>query len=122
MYFARLLVILQKELHIFNMSASYEYSELERLFEGNPLIQATLEQACDFSGKDSVSANAESIFRDKQSLLGHVVQRAKELGTWIEKIEDYVKEMIGNGQENDVFISSDDYYAIKLNNFEGRKR
>ncbi len=117
MYFTRLLVILQKELHIFNMSASYEYSELERLFEGNPLIQATLEQACDFSGKDSVSANAESIFRDKQSLLGHVVQRAKELGTWIEKIEDYVKEMIGNGQENDVFISSDDYYAIKLNNF-----
>ena len=25
--------------------------------------------------------------------------------------------MIGNGQENDVFISKDDLYAIKLNNF-----
>lgn len=28
-----------------------------------------------------------------------------------------MKEMIGNGQENDVFISKDDLYAIKLNNF-----
>ena len=76
------------------MSSSYEYSELERLFGGNPLIQTTLEQVCDFSGKDSVSANAKPIFRDKQSLLRHVVQRVKELGTWIEKIEDYVKEMM----------------------------
>ena len=78
------------------LPANCEYTELERLFGGNSLIQATLEQTCDFSGEDSISKNAEPIFGNKQSLLRHVVQRAKELGTWIEKIEEYVKEMIGN--------------------------
>ena len=99
------------------MSRYYEHEELERLFGGNSRIQATLEQACHFAGKDSEPENARFVFGNKESLLGHVVQRAKELGTWIEKIEDYVKQMIGNGQENDVFISKDDLYAIKLNNF-----
>jgi hypothetical protein len=94
-----------------------EQQQLERLFGGNPHLKATLEQACDFDGKDQESAEAQPVFRDKQSLLRHVVQRAQSLGTWIERIEDYVKEMIGNGQENDVFISLDDVFAIKLNNF-----
>ena len=94
-----------------------ENQELERLFGGDTRIKATLEQTCDFGRKTAESKGAQPIFRDKQSLLGHVVQRAKSLGTWIERIEDHVKEMIGNGQENDVFISTDDLYAIKLNNF-----
>ncbi len=94
-----------------------EQQQLERLFGGNPHLKATLEQTCDFDGKDQESAETQPVFRDKQSLLGHVVQRAQSLGTWIERIEDYVKEMIGNGQENDVFISLDDVSAIKLNNF-----
>lgn len=96
---------------------SNEHRELERLFGGNPRIKATLEQACGFCNKDTKPAETQPVFRDRESLLGHVVQRAKELRTWIERIEDYVKEMIGNGQENDVFISKDDLYAIKLNNF-----
>ena len=94
-----------------------EQQQLERLFGGNPHLKATLEQTCDFNGKDQESAETQPVFGDKQSLLRHVVQRAQSLGTWIERIEDYVKEMIGNGQENDVFISLDDVSAIKLNNF-----
>ncbi len=94
-----------------------ENQELERLFGGNPRIQATLEQACDTGRSCTATATAESVFRDKQSLLGHVVQRAKSLGTWIERIENLVSGMIGNGQENDVFLSVDGLFAIKLNNF-----
>ena len=94
-----------------------ENQELERLFGGDTRIKATLEQTCDFGRGDSSTAETQPVFRDKQSLLGHVVQRAKSLGAWIERIEDHVKEMIGNGQENDVFISTDGLYAVKLNNF-----
>ncbi len=84
------------------MNKYYEYEELERLFGGNSRIQATLEQTCHFAGKDSEPENARFVFGNKESLLGHVVQRAKEPGTWIEKIDDYVKQMIGNGQEKDL--------------------
>ena len=91
--------------------------ELGQLFGGNPHIQATLEQVCGFRNENSDSTTTEPIFRDRKSLLGHVVQRAKSVGTWIERIEDYVGQMIGNGQENDVFISKDNLHAIKLNNF-----
>ena len=77
---------------------SNEHRELERLFGGNPRIKATLEQACGFCNKDTKPAETQSVFGDRESLLGHVVQRAKELGTWIERIENYVKE-------SDVFIS-----------------
>ena len=94
-----------------------EQQQLERLFGGNPNLKATLEQTCDFGNKDKDTTEAQPIFRDKQSLLRHVVQRAQSFGTWIERIEDYVKEMIGNGQENDVFISLDGQHAVKLNNF-----
>ena len=91
-----------------------EQQQLERLFGGNPHLKATLEQTCDFDGKDQESAETQPVFRDKQSLLGNVVQRAQSLGTWIERIEDYVKEMIGNGQENDVFISLEPCFQVML--------
>ena len=96
---------------------SNEQQELERLFGSHPCIKATLEQTCGFGYKNSDTTKAQPILRDRESLLGHVVQRAKSLGTWIERIEDYAGKMIGNGQENDVFISKDNLYAIKLNNF-----
>ena len=73
------------------MNKYYEYEELERLFGGNSRIQATLEQTCHFAGKDSEPENARFFFGNKESLLGHVVQRAKELGTWIEKIDDFLE-------------------------------
>lgn len=96
---------------------SNEQQELERLFGSHPRIQATLEQACGFSHENSDPTEARPVFRNRESLLRHVVQRSQSLGTWIERIEDHVGKMIGNGQENDVFISKDDLYAIKLNNF-----
>ena len=34
------------------------------------------------------AAQTQPIFRNRESLLRHVVQRAKSLGTWIERIED----------------------------------
>ena len=65
-----------------------ENQELERLFGGNPQIKATLEQACDTGRSGTAAATAEPVFRDKQSLLGYVVQQSKSLGTWIERIEE----------------------------------
>ena len=96
---------------------SNEQQELERLFGSHPCIKATLEQTCGFGYKNSDTTKAQPIIRDRESLLGHVVQRAKSLGTWIERIEDHISGMIGNVQENDVFLSADGYYVIKLNNF-----
>ena len=74
-----------------------ENRQLEQLFGGNKRIKAMLEQACGFSNKTSATDDAQPVFRDKQSLLRHVVQRAKSLGTWIE-IEPLIGSMIGNGQ------------------------
>ena len=67
---------------------SNEQQELERLFGSHPCIKATLEQTCGFGYKNSDTTKAQPIIRDRESLLGHVVQRAKSLGTWIESIED----------------------------------
>ena len=96
---------------------TYEDQELERLFGSNPRIQTTLEQTHDIGRSHHTTKETEPVFRDKQSLLGHVVQQSKSLGTWIERVEDLVCGMIGNGQENDVFLSVDGQFAIKLNNF-----
>ena len=68
---------------------SNEQQELERLFGGNPRIKATLEQTCGFGNENSDPTTAQPVFRDRESLLRHVVQRTKSLGTWIERIEDH---------------------------------
>lgn len=91
-------------------------NELDRLYGGNPLIKSTLEPACDFTGGHSTTEAARPVARDRESLLRDVFQRAKSLGTWIE-IESIIGKMIGNGQENDVFIANDGISVIKLNNF-----
>lgn len=90
--------------------------ELDKLYGGNSLIKATLESSCNSAGGNST---AEEIGRkpgNKQSLLGDVVRRAKSFGTWIE-VNQLIGNMIGNGQENDVFIAKDSVSVIKLNNF-----
>lgn len=69
---------------------SNEHGELERIFGGNSRIKATLEQVCGFRNKDTEPAGTQPVFGNRESLLRYVVQRAKELGTWIERIEDYV--------------------------------
>ncbi len=90
---------------------------MELLFGGNKKIQATLEQASDSSRSCRTTEAAGCINWDKQSILRNVVERAKELGTWIEDISNIVNKVIGNGQENDVFLSSDCMHVVKLNNF-----
>jgi len=68
---------------------SNEQQELERLFGSNPRIKATLEQTCNFGRSNPATAQTQPVFRNRESLLRHVVQRTKSLGTWIERIEDH---------------------------------
>lgn len=91
-------------------------NELDRLYGGNTLIQTTMESACYSTKSCGAAEETGRVCRNKQSLLRNVVQRAQELGTWIE-VDDILGKMIGNGQENDVFISQDGHSVIKLNNF-----
>ena len=69
-------------------------NELVRLYGGNTLIQDTVESACNSTGSSGTTEKAGQICRDKQSLLRYVIQRAQELGTWIE-IDDILGKMIG---------------------------
>lgn len=75
-------------------------NELDRLYGGNTLIQATMESACNSTRSCGAAEETGQVSRNKQSLLRYVVQRAQELGTWIE-VDDILGKMIGNGQEND---------------------
>ncbi len=81
-------------------------NELDRLYGGNSFIKKTMEPACNFDGSCGTAEKAGRVCRDKESILRDVFQRAKSLGTWIE-VEPLVREMIGNGQENDVFVAKD---------------
>ena len=90
---------------------------MEALFGNDKRIQTILEQAGKLRGDDSTATNAERIAWDRESLLGYVMARAKELGTWIEDVGTLIDKVIGNGQENDVFLSADGKNVIKLNNF-----
>lgn len=92
------------------------YNDLDRLYGGNTLIKTTLEPSCNPTGGNSATEKTEREYGNKQSLLGDVIRRAKSLGTWIE-INPLIGNMIGNGQENDVFIATDGVSVIKLNNF-----
>lgn len=76
-----------------------------------------MEPSGDSRGSHRTAENAGCVTRDKQSLLRNVVDRAKGTGTWFPDISHIVGEVIGNGQENDVFLSVDRLHVIKLNNF-----
>lgn len=90
--------------------------ELDRLYGGNTFIKATMESSCDILSGNRTAEKIGRVCRDKKSLLRNVIQRAKIYGTWI-KVESLVGKMIGNGQENDVFITIEGNSVIKLNNF-----
>lgn len=53
----------------------------------------------------------------KESLLRDVFQRSKESKTWIEDFESITDNQIGYGGENEVYVSKDGEYVIKINNF-----
>lgn len=78
---------------------------MEQLFGGDKKIQAILEQAGNSTGSHGTTEKTEPVNWSKQSLLRNVVERAKELGAWIEDISDITSQIVGNGQENDVFLS-----------------
>lgn len=90
---------------------------MEQLFGHDKRIQTVLELSGDFCGSHRTATDAGCIPGNKQSLLRNVVERSKEVGTWIPDISSIVSNVIGNGQENDVFLSVDGLHVIKLNNF-----
>ncbi len=90
---------------------------METLFGSDKRIQTILEQAGKLCRDDQSTMDAEPVTWDRGSLLGHVMARAKEFGTWIEDIGTLIDRVTGNGQENDVFLSVDRKHVVKLNNF-----
>lgn len=90
---------------------------MEQLSGHDKRIQTVLELSGDTFGSHRTAEMTGCIPGNKQSLLRNVVERAKEVGTWIPDISSLVGDVIGNGQENDVFLSVDGTHVIKLNNF-----
>lgn len=90
---------------------------MEQLFGHDKRIQTVMESFGDFSRSHRTTTDAGCLAGNKQSLLRNVVERAKETGTWIPDISSIVGNVIGNGQENDVFLAVDGLHVIKLNNF-----
>ena len=87
---------------------------MEQLFGGDKRIQAVMEHTGVQCAGSGTATSAGRIIGNKESLLRNVVERAKELGAWIPDIGSIVDRVIGNGQENDVFISVDGLNVIKL--------
>ena len=90
---------------------------MEQLFGHDKRIQTVLELSSDFCGSHRTATESGCVSGNKESLLRNVVERSKETGTWISDISSIVGKVIGNGQENDVFLSADGLHVIKLNNF-----
>lgn len=90
---------------------------MEQLSGHDKRIQTVLELSGDTFGSHRTAEKTGRISGNKQSLLRNVLERAKETGTWIPDISSIVGKVIGNGQENDVFLSVDGTHVIKLNNF-----
>lgn len=90
---------------------------MEQLFGHDSRIQTVLELSGDFCGSHRAATDAGCVTGNKQSLLRNVVERSKKTGTWISNLSSIVGKVIGNGQENDVFLSADGLHVIKLNNF-----
>lgn len=90
---------------------------MEQLFGHDKRIQTVLELSSDSCGSHRTATESGCVTGDKESLLRNVVERSKETGTWISDISSIVGKVIGNGQENDVFLSADGLHVIKLNNF-----
>ena len=90
---------------------------MEQLFGGDKRIQAVMEHTGVQCAGSGTATSAGRIIGNKESLLRNVVERAKELGAWIPDIGSIVDRVIGNGQENDEFISVDGLNVIKLKNF-----
>ena len=79
---------------------------------------ATLYDAASYSGRGNGAATqAGQSGGKKQSLLGALVQRAKENSSWIDDAQTLTGTHITSGGENDVFLSKDGKNVIKINDF-----
>lgn len=93
--------------------------KLEDLYGGNEAIGRTIEEARISRGDDRTPAQAGQSGGTRESLLGQIVRRAQEDGTWIDDIQAVATgEYIGHGQEHEVYRSNDGAHVIKLNNLD----
>lgn len=84
---------------------------LEQLPTENQRVKKVLECSCFPRRGNSPTGDAESIIRDKRSLLRYVIQRAEAFETTID-ISALVGKRIGDGQENDVYLSKDGFLSL----------
>lgn len=100
-------------------NVKYEEGDRERVFAGNEAVMRTVAEASDSGVRDSSTEEAGRGSGSKESLLRDVVRRAKESKTWVEDIKSELADnYIGEGQENEVFLSKDGKSVIKVNNFK----
>lgn len=93
--------------------------ELDRLCGGNAAISRTIESARVGGGNDRATTQVGQGGGTRESLLGEIVQRAKENGTWIDDIQAVSSgEYIGHGQEHEVYRAKDGKSVVKLNNLD----
>lgn len=79
---------------------------------------STLYDAASYSGRGNGAATqAGQSGGKKQSLLRALVQRAKEISSWIDDVQTLTGTHITSGGENDVFLSKDGKNVIKINDF-----
>ena len=109
---------LSSQSEILNVESD-EHREVESLsgegapFDGTNEADAILRRA----GDRTAATNGRSSWT-KDSLLRDVLQRGKKSKTWIENLQSIAKkEKIGAGGENDVYLSNDGRFVIKVNNF-----
>lgn len=108
----------KKDVSLQKKEVKYDRTYIERVFSGNDAIARTLEEAGHRGICNSPAEEAGHSGGPGESVLGNVVQRAKENNVWVEDIQrDLADNYIGSGQENQVFLSKDGKSVIKINNF-----
>ena len=109
----------KKDVSLPKNNVKYEEGDRERVFAGNEAVMRTVAEASDSGVRDSSTEEAGRGSGSKESLLRDVVRRAKESKTWVEDIKSELADnYIGEGQENEVFLSKDGKSVIKVNNFK----
>lgn len=94
---------------------SREVESLSR--EGNEVRREDAAESLLRSAGDRTTAGNGRSSWTKESVLGDVLQRSKENQTWIEDLESIAGKQIGQGGENEAYLSHDGKSVIKVNDF-----
>lgn len=94
---------------------SREVESLSR--EGNEVRREDAAESLLRSAGDRTTAGNGRSGWTKESVLGDVLQRSKENQTWIEDLESIAGKQIGQGGENEAYLSHDGKSVIKVNDF-----